>query len=155
MIKTYEILNKMFLAIDKKCYNPALQYILVEDSRKFTATNGVILLHWEEKEEDITFKFPEPRAYVKMTHKLDDDREIIYETNIDYIYPDYKRILDNIPETDAEQYTMFSPKYIDILNKFMDDKWAYCQKPKMRDSQSAAKWEIGNKICVIMPVKVK
>ena len=33
--------------------------------------------------------------------------------------------------------------------------WACCQKPKMRDSQSAAKWEIGNKICVIMPVKVK
>ena len=95
MIKTYKILNKMFLAIDKKCYNPALQYILVEDSRKFTATNGIILLHWEEKEEDITFKFPEPRAYVKMTHKLDDDREIIYETNIDYVYPDYKRILDN------------------------------------------------------------
>ena len=152
MIKTYEILNKMFLAIDKKHPNDAFRYILVEDSRKFTATNGHIMLQWEEK-EDVTFKFPEPRVYVKMTHKLDDDREIIYETDVNY--PDYKRILDNIPETDAEQYTMFDPKYIDILNKFMDDKWACCQKPKMRDSQSAAKWEIGNKICVIMPVKVK
>ena len=152
MIKTYEILNKMFLAIDKKTSNEAFRYILVEDSRKFTATNGHIMLQWEEK-EDVTFKFPEPRVYVKMTHKLDDDREIIYETDVNY--PDYKRILDNIPETDAEQYTMFAPCYIDILNKFMDDKWAYCQKPKMRDSQSAAKWEIGNKICVIMPVKVK
>ena len=152
MIKTYEILNKMFLAIDKKTSNEAFRYILVEDSRKFTATNGHIMLQWEEK-EDVTFKFPEPRVYVKMTHKLDDDREIIYETDVNY--PDYKRILDNIPETDAEQYTIFSPKYIDILNKFMDDKWAYCQKPKMRDSQSAAKWEIGNKICVIMPVRVK
>ena len=152
MIKTYEILNKMFLAIDKKTSNEAFRYILVEDSRKFTATNGHIMLQWEEK-EDVTFKFPEPRVYVKMTHKLDDDREIIYETDVNY--PDYKRILDNIPETDAEQYTMFPPCYIDILNKFMDDKWAYCQKPKMRDSQSAAKWEIGNKICVIMPVKVK
>ena len=152
MIKTYEILNKMFLAIDKKPSNDAFRYILVEDSRKFTATNGHIMLQWEEK-EDVTFKFPEPRVYVKMTHKLDDDREIIYETDVNY--PDYKRILDNIPETDAEQYTMFDPKYIDILNKFMDDKWAYLQKPKMRDSQSAAKWEIGNKICVIMPVRVK
>ena len=153
MIKTYEILNKMFLAIDKKSSNEAFRYILVEDSRKFTATNGHILLHWEEKEEDITFKFPEPRAYVKMTHKLDDDREIIYETDVNY--PDFERVLDTIPETDAKEYTMFDPKYIDILNKFMDDKWTYCQKPKMRDSQSAAKWEIGNKICVIMPVKVK
>ena len=152
MIKTYEILNKMFLAIDKKSYNEAFRYILVEDSRKFTATNGHIMLQWEEK-EDVTFKFPEPRVYVKMTHKLDDDREIIYETDVNYL--DYERILDNIPETYAEQYTMFDPKYIDILNKFMDDKWAYCQKPKMRDSQSAAKWEIGNKICVIMPVRVK
>ena len=152
MIKTYEILNKMFLAIDKKNSNDAFRYILVEDSRKFPATNGHIMLQWEEK-EDVTFKFPEPRVYVKMTHKLDDDREIIYETDVNY--PDYKRILDNIPETDAEQYTMFAPCYIDILNKFMDDKWACCQKPKMRDSQSAAKWEIGNKICVIMPVKVK
>ena len=151
-MKTYEILNKMFLAIDKKASNNAFRYILVEDSRKFTATNGHIMLQWEEK-EDVTFKFPEPRVYVKMTHKLDDDREIIYETDVNY--PDYKRILDNIPETYAEQYTMFAPKYIDILNKFMDDKWAYCQKPKMRDSQSAAKWEIGNKICVIMPVRVK
>ena len=152
MIKTYEILNKMFLAIDKKPSNDVFRYILVEDSKKFTATNGHIMLQWEEK-EDVTFKFPEPRVYVKMTHKLDDDREIIYETDVNY--PDYKRILDNIPETDAKQYTMFAPCYIDILNKFMDDKWAYCQKPKMRDSQSAAKWEIGNKICVIMPVKVK
>ena len=152
MTKTYKILNKMFLAIDKKLSNEAFKYILVEDSRKFTATDGHILLHWEE-EEDVTFKFPEPRVYVKMTHKLDDDREIIYETDVNY--PDYKYVLDTIPETDAEQYTMFVPKYIDILNKFMDDKWAYCQKPKMRDSQSAAKWEIGNKICVIMPVKVK
>ena len=152
MIKTYEILNKMFLAIDKKPSNDVFRYILVEDSKKFTATNGHIMLQWEEK-EDVTFKFPEPRVYVKMTHKLDDDREIIYETDVNY--PDYKRILDNIPETEAEQYTMFAPCYIDILNKFMDDKWAYCQKPKMRDSQSAAKWEIGNKICVIMPVKVK
>ena len=153
MIKTYKILNKMFLAIDKKHLNEAFKYILVEDSRKFTATNGHILLHWEEKEEDVTFKFPEPRVYVKMTHKLDDDLEIIYETDVNY--PDYKRILDNLPETDAKEYTMFAPKYIDILNKFMDDKWACCQKPKMRDSQSAAKWEIGNKICVIMPVRVK
>lgn len=153
MIKTYEILNKIFLAIDKKSSNEALRYILVEDSRKFRATNGHIMLQWEEKEEDVTFKFPEPRVYVKMTHKLDDDREIIYETDVNY--PDFERVLDNIPETEAEQYTMFDPKYIDILNKFMDDKWAYCQKPKMRDSQSAAKWEIGNKICVIMPVKVK
>lgn len=153
MIKTYEILNKMFLAIDKKSSNEAFRYILVEDSRKFTATNGHILLHWEEKEKDVTFKFPEPRVYVKMTHKLDDDREIIYETNVNY--PDFERVLDTIPETDAEQYTMFDPCYIDILNKFMDDKRAYCQKPKMRDLQSAAKWEIGNKICVIMPVKVK
>lgn len=153
MIKTYEILNKMFLAIDKKSSNEAFKYILVEDSRKFTATNGHILLHWEEKEEDVTFKFPEPRVYVKMTHKLDDDREIIYETDVNY--PDFESVLDTIPETEAEQYTIFDPKYIDILNKFMDDKWAYCQKPKMRDSQSAAKWEIGNKICVIMPVKVK
>lgn len=153
MIKTYEILNKMFLGIDKKHPNEALRYILVEDSRKFTAIDGHIMLQWEEKEEDITFKFPEPRAYVKMTHKLDDDREIIYETDINY--PNYKCFLNEIPETDAEQYTIFSPKYIDILNKFMDDKWAYCQKPKMRDSQSPAKWEIGNKICVIMPVKVK
>lgn len=153
MIKTYEILNKMFLAIDKKHPNEALRYILVEDSRKFTATNGHILLHWEEKEEDVTFKFPEPRVYVKMTHKLDDDREIIYETDVNYL--DYEHVLDTIPETEAEQYTMFAPKYIDILNKFMDDKWACCQKPKMRDSQSAAKWEIGNKICVIMPVRVK
>ena len=153
MIKTYEILNKMFLAIDKKPSNEAFRYILVEDSRKFTATNGHIMLHWEEKEEDVTFKFPEPRVYVKMTHKLDDDREIIYETDVNY--PDFERVLDTIPETEAKQYTMFAPKYIDILNKFMDDKWAYCQKPKMRDSQSAAKWEIGNKICVIMPVKVK
>ena len=152
-MKTYEILNKMFLAIDKKSSNEAFRYILVEDSRKFTATDGHILLHWEEKEEDVTFKFPEPRAYVKMTHKIDDDREIIYETDVNY--PDYKRILDNLPETYAEQYCIFDPKYIDILNKFMGDKWAYCQKPKMRDSQSAAKWEIGNKICVIMPVKVK
>lgn len=153
MIKTYEILNKMFLAIDKKSSNEAFKYILVEDSRKFTATNGHILLHWEEKEEDVTFKFPEPRVYVKMTHKLDDDREIIYETDVNY--PDFESVLDTIPETEAKQYTIFDPKYIDILNKFMDDKWAYCQKPKMRDSQSAAKWEIGNKICVIMPVKVK
>ena len=153
MIKTYKILNKMFLAIDKKLSNEAFRYILVEDSRKFTSTNGHILLHWEEKEEDVTFKFPEPRVYVKMTHKLDDDCEIIYETDVNY--PDYKYVLDNIPETYAEQYTMFSPKYIDILNKFMDDKWACCQKPKMRDSQSAAKWEIGNKICVIMPVRIK
>ena len=151
MIKTYEILNKMFLAIDKKPSNEAFRYILVEDSKKFTAIDGHIMLQWEE--EDITFKFPEPRAYVKMTHKLDDDREIIYETDVNY--PDYKRILDTIPETDADQYTMFAPKYIDILNKFMDDKWACCQKPKMRDSQSPAKWEIGNKICVIMPVRVK
>ena len=152
MIKTYEILNKMFLAIDKKSSNEAFRCILVEDSRKFTATNGHIMLQWEEK-EDVTFKFPEPRVYVKMTHKLDDDREIIYETDVNY--PNYKSVLNEIPETEAEQYTMFDPKYIDILNKFMDDKWAYCQKPKMRDSQSAAKWEIGNKICIIMPVKVK
>lgn len=152
-MKTYEILNKMFLAIDKKWYNPALRYILVEDSRKFTASNDVILLHW--KEDDLTFKFPEPRVYVKMTHKIDDDREIVYETNIDYIYPDYKRILDNIPKTDAEQYTMFAPCYIDILNKFMSDKLAYCRKPKMESSVSPAKWEIGNKICVIAPVKVE
>ena len=152
MIKTYEILNKMFLAIDKKHPNEALRYILVEDSRKFTATNGHIMLQWEEK-EDVTFKFPEPRVYVKMTHKLDDDREIIYETDVNY--PDFERVLDTIPETDAKEYTMFAPKYIDILNKFMDDKWAYLQKPKMGDSQSAAKWEIGNKICVIMPVRVK
>ena len=154
MVKTYKILNKMFLAIDKKPSNAAFGYILVEDSRKFTATNGHILLHWEEKEEeDVTFKFPEPRVYVKMTHKLDDDREIIYETDVNY--PDFEHVLNEIPETEAEQYTMFDPKYIDILNKFMDDKWACCQKPKMRDSLSAAKWEIGNKICVIMPVKVK
>lgn len=153
MIKTYEILNKMFLAIDKKHPNEALRYVLVEDSRKFTATDGAILLCWEEKEEDVTFKFPEPRAYVKMTHKLNDDREIIYETDVNY--PDFERVLDNIPETDAEQYSMFNPKYIDVLNKFMDVKLAYCQKPKMRDSKSAAKWEIGNKICVIMPVRVE
>lgn len=151
---TYKILNKMFLAIDKKSSNEAFRYILVEDSRKFTATDGHIMLHWEEKEEeDVTFKFPEPRAYVKMTHKLDDDCEIIYETDVSY--PNYKSVLNEIPETEAEQYTMFDPKHIDVLNKFMDDKWAYCQKPKMRDSQSAAKWEVGNKICVIMPVKVK
>lgn len=117
MIKTYEILNKMFLAIDKKSSNEAFKYILVEDSRKFTATNGHILLHWEEKEEDVTFKFPEPRVYVKMTHKLDDDREIIYETDVNY--PDFESVLDTIPETEAEQYTIFDPKYIDILNKFM------------------------------------
>ena len=55
MIKTYEILNKMFLAIDKKHPKEALRYILVEDSRKFTAINGHIMLQWEE--EDITFKF--------------------------------------------------------------------------------------------------
>ena len=135
MIKTYEVLNKMFLGIDTKHPNEALRYMLVEDSRKFTSIDGHIMLQCVE--EDITFKFPEPRVYVKMTHKLDDDREIIYETDVNY--PDYKCILDNIPETDAKEYTMFSPKYIDILNKFMDDKWAYCQKPKMRDSQSAAK----------------